>query len=77
MLRFYYCLESPAVMKITIYNVIGEKCIGLEDRHTEAGYFQTLWDISRVSPGVYFYRAEIVENSRTRKLPVKKLVIVR
>jgi hypothetical protein len=49
---FYFNLDSPARVKIVLYNVLGEKGIELEGDYS-AGPQIIEWDIRQVSPGIY------------------------
>jgi hypothetical protein len=60
-------------IEINIYNLAGERIARVEEQRPA----QTIkWDTSSVAPGIYFYRASITLNGKTKQLDVKKLAIV-
>jgi hypothetical protein len=76
-LWFYYEMAEPGRVDIQIYNVLGEKGVRLKQEHYSAGYQRTHWDISKVAPGIYFYRMRIISGGKTETLGPHKLVIVK
>ncbi len=76
-LFFAYPLETPADVRIEIYNVAGEKVVVLEDHHPAAGTARTEWDIQHVAPGVYTYRVKYGYARGEKITSWKKLVIVK
>jgi len=56
-----YALPKESHVKITIYNVLGQKVRVLKDEIERAGYKRVVWDGrddtgSEVASGIYFYR---------------------
>jgi hypothetical protein len=76
-LYFYYRTEGPAQIRIKIYNVLGELCDTLTGQPGTAGQHRISWDISNAAPGVYLYQLVLEDSNGTRKLPMRKLVIVK
>jgi hypothetical protein len=72
-----YALPQDAHVKLTIYNVLGQKVVALVDEHQPAGYKTIWWDGKddkgeQVSSGVYFYRLEAGTFSEAKKMLLMK-----
>ena len=59
-------------VKLSIYNLLGQKVTTLVDRRQDAGTYKVEWDASDFSCGVYYYRLETGEFQ-----DVKKMVLLR
>jgi len=53
-----YYLNYDAQIKITIYDLAGDKVDLLQDYGIAQAYNETVWNLSRISSGVYFARVE-------------------
>jgi flagellar hook assembly protein FlgD len=56
-------LPQESVLRLKIYNILGQEVASLADEVRPAGYFVATWDGtnnagSKVGTGVYFYRFE-------------------
>ena len=49
-------LPEASVVTIEVFNTLGQKVATLINNEMDAGYHDFIWDASRVSSGVYFYR---------------------
>ncbi|UCB53038.1 MAG: T9SS type A sorting domain-containing protein [Candidatus Zixiibacteriota bacterium] len=72
-----YALPQDAHVRLTIYNVLGQKVATLVDEHQSAGYQVICWDgkdakRDEVSSGVYFYRLEAGKFSEVKKMMLVK-----
>jgi PKD repeat protein len=65
-------LESPAPVKIEIFNVLGQKVATLVDDNLGTGHHDFIWDGSSAASGIYLYRARIGDNVETRKMILQK-----
>jgi hypothetical protein len=75
--KIEYALSRDADVKLTIYNILGEKIKMLVDEHQTAGYKKVYWDGrdqkgEEVASGVYFYRLETKEFSEVKKMMLVK-----
>jgi parallel beta-helix repeat protein len=59
-------------VKLEIYNLFGQKVATLVDSKQQAGYRTVLWDASRVSSGLYFYKLTAGDFSETRRMMLVK-----
>ncbi len=68
-----YSLPDPARVRLTVYNLLGQKVRTLVRRHQAAGNHEVVWDGKNDSgvnleSGVFFYRLQIGGGSRTRRM---------
>lgn len=72
-----YRLSNPGHVKLTIYNILGQKERVLVNEHQDAGSKSVIWDgkdeIGRELPsGVYFYKLETEEFTDSKKMMLLK-----
>jgi hypothetical protein len=67
-----YQLSLTNDVKLSIYDLLGQKVATLENERKRAGYHQVEWDASGFASGVYYYRIEAGEF-----VDVKKMVLVK
>jgi hypothetical protein len=67
-----FSLPTASVVKLTIYNLLGQKIATLADKYMEAGKYQFAFDAALYASGVYFYRLEAGQY-----ISQKKMVLVR
>ncbi len=73
----HYDLPEPSRVSITIYDILGNEVIRLIDTDQHYGYKKIVWNGqnangSLVSPGVYFFKAELGPLTETRKMTLMK-----
>jgi hypothetical protein len=73
-----YELPTKSIVKLTIYNVLGQVIERLVDATEEAGYYEKKWN-PEVASGIYFYRleAQSVTDPDWSYNSLKKMVLVR
>lgn len=69
---FEFSLAADSHVDLTVFNVLGQRVETVVDDRLSAGIHQVVWDASRVSSGVYFYRLIAGENTETRKMMLLK-----
>jgi hypothetical protein len=72
-----FALDLQADVKLTVYNVLGQRVQVLLDEEIPAGSYSVDWDGrdaagNPVSTGVYFYRLEAGESTESRKMLLLK-----
>ncbi len=72
-----YALPQDAHVRLTVYNMLGQKVATLVDEQQSAGYKTVLWkgadeNGEQVASGVYFYRLEADEYSEVNKMMLVK-----
>lgn len=65
-------MKKAGEVNLAVYNVLGQKVTTLVDGKREAGSYEVEWDASVHSSGVYFYRLETDEFSKTNKMMLLK-----
>jgi len=73
-----YAISNQSVVRLTVYNLLGEAIIDLVDEEKQAGYHEVDFNASTLSSGVYFYQlsTEAVDGS-AEFLNTKKLVVLK
>jgi len=69
----HYDLPEPSKVSISIYDVLGNEVIQLINSDQHYGYKKIVWNGKNaqgisVSPGVYFYKAELGQLTETKKM---------
>ena len=72
-----YALPQDAYVRLTIYNVLGQKVAKLVDEHQHAGYKTVWWNGTdengdHAASGVYFYRMEAGKFTEVKKMLLVK-----
>lgn len=67
-----YSLPDPSHVRVTVYNLLGQKIETLVEANQQAGEHEVVWDASRVPSGIYFYRLDAGKYSYTRKMTLLK-----
>lgn len=68
-----YSLDRTARVRITIYNVLGQRVRGLVDDVQAGGSHEAIWDGRdergrSLASGVYLYRLEVDDRVQTKKM---------
>jgi len=67
-----YTLSEPAHVKLSVYNMLGQKIATLFDGEMSAGTHSDRWDAQNVPSGIYFLKMNVGNNSIIRKTLVAK-----
>ncbi|UCC43803.1 MAG: T9SS type A sorting domain-containing protein [Candidatus Zixiibacteriota bacterium] len=72
-----YRLEKPAMVTLTVYNLLGQKVVRLVDRFEPAGSHAVVWNGKdeygrSVASGLYFYRLSVGDRATSRKMLLVK-----
>ena len=70
--RIQYAISSRQFVKLKVYDVLGKEIITLVNEEKPAGVYETEFNASNLSNGVYFYRIEA-----GKYISVKKLVLLK
>ncbi len=63
-----YSISKPGLVKLSVYNVLGQKVADLVNEHKTANTYKVTFDASDLTSGVYFYRLEVGDYSKTMKM---------
>jgi len=66
--KITYSVAKPGHVKLSVYNVLGQKVAELVNEHKAAAKYHVTWDAKDLSSGVYFYRLEVGDYTRTMKM---------
>ena len=59
-------------MKLIVYDILGNRIKVLEDKNQEPGFYETQFDGSNLSSGVYIYQLQTDQFVSTRKMILTK-----
>jgi hypothetical protein len=66
--RIKYGLKMKGQVRLSIFNVLGQKVCTLVDEVQEPGFKTVHWNAANCASGVYFYRLETDDFLMTRKM---------
>jgi hypothetical protein len=69
---FEYGLPKDSYVTIIIYNLLGYQVATLINQYQPAGYHQVSWDAGANSSGIYFYRIQAGDFTKTKKMLLLK-----
>ena len=70
--RIQYSLPYSSTVKISIFNILGEKVTDLINGEMSAGYHDVDFNASRLASGVYIYRIKAGDFVETKKMVLMK-----
>ena len=68
----HYQLPAAGQVNLEVYNALGQKVATLVDSKQQAGYRSVIWDASKVSSGLYFYKLTAGDFTETRRMILVK-----
>ena len=73
-----YALPSNSIIKIDIYNILGQKIRELVNEQKTSGYYEVNFNTNRLASGVYFYLLEAKSiDGKNEFRDVKKMVLLK
>jgi hypothetical protein len=70
--HFEFRIADFGLVRITIYNAIGEEIEKLLNQELSPGTYKTEWNAANYPSGIYFYKLEAVEFTETKKMLLVK-----
>lgn len=71
-----YSLQHAGIVRLTIYNLLGQEVCRIVDEYQQAGNYEVTWSLAArghsAASGVYFYRLSVGNESVTRKMTLLK-----
>ena len=67
-----FSMPKASNVKLTVFNLLGQKVATLADKYMEAGVYTLKFDGAQLASGVYFYRLEA-----GKFISEKKMVLLR
>lgn len=63
-------LKTPAMVSLELYNLTGRKALVIPQRYLQSGIHKINLDVSKLSPGIYFYTVTADMEKKTLKMIV-------
>ncbi|NQS98079.1 MAG: T9SS type A sorting domain-containing protein [candidate division Zixibacteria bacterium] len=63
-----FSIPKVAIVKISVYNILGREVAVLADREYQAGEYIIRWEAANVSSGIYFIYMEAADYHRTLEM---------
>jgi hypothetical protein len=70
--RINYSVKETGLVKLSVYNLLGEVVSVLVNQNQEAGSYDVKFDASNIQSGVYFYKLESGNQVETKKMMLIK-----
>ncbi len=67
-----YSLDKPGMVKLSVYNVLGQEVSTLVNNYKEAGYYTVNFNASNLPSGTYIYRLQT-----GNQVSVKKMILMK
>ena len=67
-----FSLPEQSIVRLTIFNMLGQKVATLANERKEAGVYTVNWNASSVASGVYFYRLNVGNKVFTKRMMLIK-----
>jgi len=67
-----YSVAKAGLVRISVYNALGQRVAVLLDNHKTPGSYKMTWDASSLSSGVYFYKLQTGTIELSRKMLLVK-----
>lgn len=64
----YYALPQSKYVRLIILNLLGQEIATLVDEMQDAGYKSVIFDTDRLSSGIYFYKLEVGNYCKMKKM---------
>jgi endoglucanase len=66
--QIQYTLPVPAQVTLEVFNSLGQKVMELVNSQQSAGYHTEIFDATRLSSGIYFYKLTTVSFTETKRM---------
>jgi parallel beta-helix repeat protein len=67
-----YAIPSSGQVRLTIYNIMGQKVATLVNERQDEGYHSVLWNSANLASGVYIYQLQAEGHTLTKKMVLLK-----
>ncbi|MCP4584023.1 MAG: T9SS type A sorting domain-containing protein, partial [candidate division Zixibacteria bacterium] len=67
-----YSLRSRTLVKLEVFNLLGQNVATLVDKNQNAGFYSVSWNATDLSSGVYFYKLTAGENIISKRMVLLK-----
>ena len=70
--RFRFELPNDSKVKLTVYNIRGQRVVTLVDGHHTAGIHNVQWNANDIPSGIYLYKLDVGKTTLTKKVTLLK-----
>jgi hypothetical protein len=70
--KIQFSIKEPALVTLEVYNILGQRVGLLVNEDKIAGKHSVIWDANNLPSGIYFYRLQANDFSKTRKMLLVK-----
>jgi hypothetical protein len=72
-------LPKESKVKLTVFDILGKEIAVLSDGNRNPGHHEVVWDASRFSSGIYFYKIEVRQSGSSTSdfVATKRMVVVK
>lgn len=67
-----YDLKTNAMVRLTIYNLVGQVVQVLVDEYQNTGYYEYSFDASQLPAGIYLYKLQVGDYSSVKRMTLVK-----
>ena len=67
-----YSIPESGFIKLSVYNLIGEEVSVLVNETLSAGYYNIAFNAANLPSGIYFYRLQTLNFTKTKKMILLK-----
>ncbi len=75
--KIKFQIANSGNVKLTVYDGIGKEVTTLFNQQLQPGTYETEWDASNYTSGVYFYKLTVSSEQLTKYTETKKLVLIK
>ena len=70
--RIKYSVPESGLVKVSVYNLVGEEVSVLVNEQIDAGYYEVIFDASKLPSGIYVYRLQAANS-----VHIKKMILIK
>ena len=70
--KITYALRVSGNVKLSVYDILGKEVSVIVNEHQKAGFYETTFDTSSLSSGIYFYRLSAGDFISNKKMTLIK-----
>ena len=76
--KIKYSVQNESIVKLTIYNSLGELIETLVNNMQPSGNYEVVWNASNLTSGIYFYRIEAVgTDGKYKYIAINKMLLLK
>ncbi len=75
--KIAYKLPENSMVKLTVYNLLGESTVSLINEYVPAGFHLVDFNAQNLNSGVYFYKIEAISENGTKFNEIRKMILLK